>query len=211
MAMDKNSMIRWLVPLASAVVVGGVFLFSQWPASSDTRNDQTAGTRSASTGSNSNEDIVDLYSQSEALTQRAESGSSAQTRHMSSSDHVELNASRDGDIVRIELEIAPQWHINANPASLDFLIPTEAEVIENGVRVPANMSYPVGEQIDVGLSEPIQVYSGRLELSTSLAAPDNDSPLKAQARIQACNDSGLCLPPSTLSNVVVDLGGAASP
>ena len=206
MAMIKNIVIRWLAPLASAAVVGGIFLFWQWPAPGDMRNAQTAGDRSASTTSDSSADIVALYSQSEAQTQQAEPGSSAQTRQMSSSDHVELNASRDGDIVRIELAIEPPWHINANPASLDFLIPTEAELMDNGVRVPANMSYPTGEQIDVGLGEPIQVYSGRLELITNLAASDHDRPLKARARIQACNDSGLCLPPSTLSSGVVDTG-----
>lgn len=211
MAMNKNIVIRWLLPLASAVVVGGVFLFWQWPAPGDTPNAQPAGDMPASTRGDSNEDIVDLYSQSEALTKQAEIDNSAQTRQMSSSDHVELNASREGDIVRIELEIKTPWHINANPASLDFLIPTEVEVMANGVRLPANLSYPAGDEIDVGLGDPIRVYTGQLELITNLAARDNDRPLKAQARVQACNDSGLCLPPSTLSASVVDSAQSSLP
>ncbi|WP_006911989.1 protein-disulfide reductase DsbD domain-containing protein [Salinisphaera shabanensis] len=209
--MNKDILVRWLVPVATAAVVGGVFVFWQWPAPDDARNVQAASNGSASTGSDSNADIVALYSQSEELNRQAGIGDSAQARQTSSSDHVELSASRQGNNVRVELAIEKPWHINANPASLDFLIPTEVEFTANDVRVPANFDYPAGEQIDVGLGDPIQVYSGRLELITNLAAPDNDRPLKAQARIQACNDSGLCLPPSMLSVRVADSAQSSSP
>ena len=211
MAMNKNLMIRWLLPLASAAVVGGVFLFWQWPVSSDTPNVQAAGHTAVSAKSDSNEDIVDLYSQSEALSGQAETGDSAPTRQMSSSDHVELSASRQGDTVRIELAIETPWHINANPASFDFLIPTEVDFMANSVRLPATLKYPVGKKIDVGLGAPITVYSGRLELTTDLAAHDNKGSVDVQARVQACNDSGLCLPPSTLSASVVDSAQSSSP
>ncbi len=211
MAMDKNIVIRWLVPLASAAVVGGVFLFWQRPAPRDTPNVQAARDTPVSAKSDSNEDIVDLYSQSEALSGQAGSDDSALAGQMSSADHVELGAFREGDNVRIELEIEEHWHINANPASFDFLIPTEFDISADDDPLPAILDYPAGEEIDVGLDDPIRVYSRRLKLTANLAEPGNKGPLKVQARVQACNDSGLCLPPSTLSASTVGSAQSSSP
>ncbi|MGH9336641.1 MAG: thioredoxin domain-containing protein, partial [Vicinamibacteria bacterium] len=61
--------------------------------------------------------------------------------------------------VRVSLRIEEGWHINANPASSPYLIPTE---IRGEVR---NVVYPRGKSMSFGFSkEPLSVYDGELAL-----------------------------------------------
>lgn len=211
MSPSKKFMTRWLLPLAGAVVVGGFFLFWQWPSQDDRPNAEAKVATPASDKTSDSTDIVDLYSQSETLTAQTETEDSTSAQQRFSAAYVELDASRQGNNVRMDLDIQKHWHINANPASFDFLIPTEVDIVADGAHLPAHLNYPTGDEIDVGLGDPIRVYSGQLELIGNLAEPGNDGPLQAQVRVQACNDSGLCLPPSTLSAPIADSAQASSP
>jgi uncharacterized protein YyaL (SSP411 family) len=103
----------------------------------------------------------------------------------------------------VELQIAEGWHVNANPASLDFLIPTSIEVSMQGAQLAHSARYPDGKQIDARLgSGRIAVYSHGTSIPITLTPADlpADKPAKLDlaVRAQACNDRGRCLAPATI-------------
>jgi hypothetical protein len=90
------------------------------------------------------------------------------------------------------------YHINANPASLDYLIPTT-------VRVPgaaqAKTSYPQGTVFQPKfLSEGLSVYEGTVVINVELpkGALVSRENLPIEIEVQACTDE-ICLPPATIS------------
>ena len=88
---------------------------------------------------------------------------------------------------RIDLEIRDGWHVNANPASLEFLIPTRVEGPVRGV------SYPAGESFRFEFApEEILVYSGKTSIAGSVEPGVSD----LRVTYQACDDRR-CLPPVT--------------
>ncbi len=100
----------------------------------------------------------------------------------------------------VSFNIADGWHINANPASLEFLIPTTIQVEENGSPLELEIDYPAGKLLDMGLEEPIAVYSDEVDIAARHGADlDKAGRLRVKIRIQACNDSGRCLLPAELS------------
>jgi hypothetical protein len=88
---------------------------------------------------------------------------------------------------RVVLEIAPGWHLQANPASEEYLVPTalEAEGAElRGVR------YPQGERLAPSFSEePLSIYSGSVEITGEVRGSG-----KVVLTYQPCDDAR-CLPP----------------
>jgi hypothetical protein len=93
----------------------------------------------------------------------------------------------------VRLEIADGWHVNANPATLEFLIPTRISARDPGASV--EVSYPRGTRIHPRFSlEPLAVYEGVLEIPVQSRA--NELVLT----FQACDES-TCLPPETLELV----------
>lgn len=99
----------------------------------------------------------------------------------------------------VSFDIADDWHINANPASLEFLIPTTIRVVRNGSPVKLEIDYPAGNTLDAGLEAPIAVYSGKVDIATRAGSGlEEADDLEVKARVQACNDSGRCLLPADL-------------
>ena len=91
--------------------------------------------------------------------------------------------------------------MNANPASIDYLIPT-------AVTIPsapdAKISYPVGQVFKPKFSpEGISVYEGSVEIRAGLPkgrlASAAHEPLRIE--VQACTEQ-ICLPPATLTSYV---------
>jgi len=205
----KDLVLRWLLPATAAIAAGGFFLFWQSPSSDVAGKTRAEKDVSAKETRSTGRDATDLYAASESSIAPNGAPDSGLTRQRFSAAHVNLDAFRQGDKVRVELDIEPGWHINANPASFDFLIPTEVDVLADNVRLAADVAYPTGNEMDVGLDSPIRVYSGTLNLTITLAERADIDRATVEADIQACNDSGLCLPPSTLSASLV--GSAASP
>ena len=196
MSTHKSFVLSWLLPATIAITVSGLFLSWQWTAPSTKSEVQSTTDQSTVNNRDDKRDVVDLYTASESST------ASKSVPPRFSAAHVNLDATRDGDTIQIELDIASEWHINANPASFDFLIPTDIKVFANGVRLSTELEYPPGDELDVGLEDPIRVYSGNVKLIAALdEVADNDIPT-VKAVVQACNDSGLCLPPSTLSTSI---------
>ena len=113
-----------------------------------------------------------------------------------SEDHVRVQlARRGGAAPRLvaTLFIDPGWHVNANPASFEYLVPTTLELVEGGPLT--DVLYPPGQRFEPEFSrgESLSVYAGKVEISAAL--PDEAaSRLEARLRFQAC-DEQRCLPP----------------
>ena len=86
---------------------------------------------------------------------------------------------------RVLLVVKEGWHINANPASSPYLIPTE---IHGGART---VSYPSGKSMTFEFSqEPLSVYDGEVAIEVELERDATELTLV----YQACDDTR-CLSP----------------
>jgi hypothetical protein len=129
-------------------------------------------------------------------------GAAAQTQLLDSAAHVKATAhaksDADHDQMVITLSIDSGYHVNANPASLDYLIPTTVKVPGN---TQAKVAYPPGTAFKPKfLSEGISVYEGAVTLKIELPKGSLDSMrhLPVQIEVQACTHE-ICLPPATIS------------
>lgn len=173
--MRKNTsrILGWLVPGLGALAVVGTLLAWQWPAVDPKTEDAVAGPETTGTA-------------------------------VTTADLVEIDAVQEAeDSIRVTLLIDGDWHVNANPASLDFLIPTELSVSARGP-LPLKVDYPLGRNIDSGLGdEPWTVYDDGTIIKATLLEEVPGGQLTAEVRVQACHDSGRCLAPDTIQARVV--------
>lgn len=127
-----------------------------------------------------------------------------------SADYVEVRAvprPAKGTLSGIEvtLSIERGWHVNANPASMEFLIPTTLKVADGKTPLDVTVDYPRGHLLKEGFDKPIAVYSDKTTLSVKLrgAGPSRErGNLKVIVNLQACNDTGRCLVPSDITAAV---------
>ncbi len=104
--------------------------------------------------------------------------------------------------VEVQLALAEGWHINANPPSLDLLIPTTVSISPDAPVEILSVTYPAGQPFRAGFSEkPISVYEGNITVEMKLKLKSGRTiekafPLNVDVRYQAC-DELRCLPPST--------------
>ena len=137
-----------------------------------------------------------LYGQTvEAKTQTA----------LDSGAHVKVAAQgashADHDEILVTLTIDPGYHLNANPASIDYLIPT---VVTVPSAPDAKITYPVGHVFKPKFSpEGISVYEGSVAIRAELPKGRLTSAASTPLRIdmQACT-AQICLPPATLTTSV---------
>ncbi len=117
--------------------------------------------------------------------------------------------------IAVRLAIGRGWHINANPASDELLIPTSLEIADDtGAFHVLDLVYPEPQMVRLGFSESdVAVYSesalvGALVRADAALKPGTYE-LKGTASWQACNDVS-CLPPESrafeISIVVVEPG-----
>ncbi len=120
----------------------------------------------------------------------------------------ELLAAQTDDLVRTEvmlggtsgdrwrpltvtLSIAEGWHVNANPASDEFLIPTQ--LVPNDEIALRKPRYPKGHELALAFTDdPISVYDGTVEISAEASPLSGDATV--ELTFQACDDRR-CLPP----------------
>jgi hypothetical protein len=94
---------------------------------------------------------------------------------------------------RMAVTITEGWHVNANPASDDFLIATE--LAGEGAEL-AQLVYPAGESVRFAFAEEaLSVYQGKVEIRGRLRATGDEAALVL--RFQPCDESR-CLPPEEL-------------
>jgi uncharacterized protein len=102
----------------------------------------------------------------------------------------------DHDEILVTLTIDPGYHVNSNPASIDYLIPTVVAVPSTDAKI----AYPVGHVFKPKFSpEGISVYEGSVEITAALPKGWLASTAHAPLRIdvQACT-AQICLPSATL-------------
>jgi len=107
----------------------------------------------------------------------------------------------DHDEILVTLTIDPGYHVNANPASIDYLIPT---VVTIPSAPEAKITYPRGQVFKPKFSpEGIAVYAGSVQIMAALAKGWLTSAAQAPLRIevQTCTEQ-VCLPPATLTSYV---------
>ena len=98
----------------------------------------------------------------------------------------------DGNRVVVHVEIESGYHVNANPASFDYLIPTTVRLQGVSAR---SVDYPSSVEFSPRFTpEVLQVYEGTPEIVIHLG-PVERPPFSGTAHVQACNDE-VCLPPS---------------
>ncbi len=114
----------------------------------------------------------------------------------------------------VRLTIADGWHVNANPPSPDYMIPTEVTLTPVGGLSLGRATYPPSEPLKVGFEEnPIAVYGGtvtvRVPVRAGARAANGSFVLRGVVKYQACNDQ-VCMPPTEIpfSLVVTVAGGA---
>ncbi len=103
--------------------------------------------------------------------------------------------------VAVELIIDPKWHINSNPQSPEFLVPTELKIVSKQKIKMTRVFYPPSEKLNVPGSEPYHVYSKRVILygilETDATETAETGELEIRIRYQACNES-TCMPPEDI-------------
>jgi len=115
--------------------------------------------------------------------------------HVKATAHAASGAGRD--VITISLSIAPGYHLNANPASLDYLIPTTVK-IPNAAE--AKITYPKGLLFQPKfLPEGLSVYEGTVAIDVELpkGGLSSSENLPMEIEVQACTDE-ICLPPATI-------------
>ena len=134
------------------------------------------------------------YDEARAAHEReATAGSVAMLEHEAERlvrPHLDLGEEADGwRPFRLTLEIAPGWHLQANPASEPYLLATEVKAEKGDLR---SIQYAEGEPFSSRYSRaPISVYSGRVEITGEVSAG-----ARLVLAYQAC-DEARCLPPVT--------------
>ncbi|MEJ2407687.1 MAG: protein-disulfide reductase DsbD family protein [Candidatus Thiodiazotropha sp.] len=102
----------------------------------------------------------------------------------------------------VDLDIPPEWHINAHRPGDPALIGTQLVLpIESDWKL-GSVSYPEGEPLQLGFqNSPTSIYSGQVRFQAQLEAGSIQQPnltLPVQIRLQACNDQS-CLPPEQIT------------
>lgn len=102
----------------------------------------------------------------------------------------------------IRLTIQNGYHVNANPPTYPYLIPTAFEMSpQDGLSI-GQISYPTPITIKLAFAEkPLAVYEGQTAIKATMKADDSVQPgertLPAKLRIQACDDQ-VCFPPGSI-------------
>ena len=105
--------------------------------------------------------------------------------------------------VELQIKIAMGWHVNANPAGQDYLIPTTVELDANAPVEIVDIVYPKGKSMRFEFSdEPLNVYEESLTIPLRLRQKPNvaqkqNTPITLKLTYQPCNDTE-CLFPETL-------------
>jgi len=113
-------------------------------------------------------------------------------------DHVHVTARRAVDALLITLRIDPGYHINANPASDDYLIATS---VAFAGPVAERIVYPPGISFKPAFAgDPINVYDGTVVVTATFApgALDRTHELGFTVTAQACTKN-ICLPPDDIA------------
>ena len=96
-------------------------------------------------------------------------------------------------------DVEEGWHVNANPPTLEYLIPTEFKVEPVDAFTFGKMQYPEAMRLKFDFADQeLDVYEGRviIRFPVSIARGDlsGEKVIEGTFRYQACNDQ-ICLAP----------------
>ena len=117
-------------------------------------------------------------------------------------DELTLGKGESGTAV-VRVQIQKGYHVNANPPSLRYLIPTELQVTPAGGLSVEFISYPdaLTKTFSFSPDAPLKVYEGealvKANLKADASAESGKHNLSAKLRVQACDDQ-VCYPPGTI-------------
>lgn len=119
-------------------------------------------------------------------------------------------------VAKVHLVITSGWHINANPPSPDYMIPSVLELGSAGGVVPGDPVYPPPHMVKLSFDDSeLWVYDGTadivLPVAVSETAAGGAHVLEGKLRFQACNDQ-VCLPPNSVpvTLTVIVKGGSGA-
>jgi thiol:disulfide interchange protein DsbD len=100
------------------------------------------------------------------------------------------------------LTITQGWHINSNTPTYDYLIGTALELQPREGVILTDIQYPKGQNLKFSFAEdPLNVYQGSVKVFLTFKMSEKIKPgldtLRAQLRVQACNDQ-VCLAPASI-------------
>jgi len=122
-----------------------------------------------------------------------------------SAEQVEARAGETVEAT-VRLSIASGYHVNANPATERFLIPTSLEVEPEAGLLVGKIIYPKPLTKKFSFAEtPLAVYEGDARITMSVRVPRDAAPaqhtLAARLRVQPCDDEK-CYPPTTVETSI---------
>lgn len=102
----------------------------------------------------------------------------------------------------VRLTIQNGYHVNANPPTYPYLIPTALEVAPTDGLSMGQISYPAPIIIKLAFAEkPLAVYEGQTAIKATIIADNSvkagERTIPAKLRIQACDDQ-VCFPPGSI-------------
>ncbi len=102
----------------------------------------------------------------------------------------------------VRLKIDNGYHVNANPPSFSYLIPTQLELTPAAGISVGSITYPKALTRKFSFSEqPLAVYEGetdlKIQLRAEVSAPAGVHNLSAKLRVQACDDQ-VCYAPGSI-------------
>jgi hypothetical protein len=106
-------------------------------------------------------------------------------------------AGEEQDEIVTTVEVDEGWHVNANPASFDYLIPTA--VVFEGLS-PVRITYPQAVRIHPRFApDGLDVYEGSARVIAAFpkGTLGRVERVRATLTVQACSTE-VCLPPATL-------------
>jgi hypothetical protein len=126
-----------------------------------------------------------------------------------SASGVDISSGSSAELA-IPISIQPGYHVNANPATFDYLIATELTVDKSDGLTFGKPLYPASEKKKFQFAEqPLAVYEGNLQIKLPIQVTPNAAKgkrsLALHLRVQAC-DEEKCFPPDTLqAKALIDL------
>ena len=114
---------------------------------------------------------------------------------------VDLVKGESADAI-VRLKIQNGYHVNANPPTFSYLIPTQLNVAPTSDITVGAVTYPNALTKTFSFADkPLAVYEGETDLKVPLSAAKSTSPgvhnLSAKLRVQAC-DEQVCYAPGTI-------------
>ena len=106
----------------------------------------------------------------------------------------------------VTLLISPGYHVNANPATFAYLIPTAINPGKAEGIIAGKPAYPVAQKKKFQFADgPLAVYEGEVQIRLPLRVAANASKgarsLPVDVRVQAC-DNEKCYAPDTLKTTI---------